>query len=158
MSAIPSDRLLANSVRESFGSSVAPVRRYDPEQPEQFLNAVQKRLLDYPSSEGVRSTMEDLFLNLEQWRLQADADRWNELIVRCRRHSLRELVHQDPFTYRAYHKPRGYAGDAVMMDYIYGREELWTPPETTELGQRIFDYTTSAPASEGVRARRGYDI
>ena len=30
------------------------------------------------------------------------------------------LLHQDPFTYRAFAKPRGYAGDAVMMDYIYG--------------------------------------
>jgi len=29
-------------------------------------------------------------------------------------------VHADPLTYRAFSKPRGYAGDAVMMDHIYG--------------------------------------
>ena len=42
---------------------------------------------------------------------------------RCLDHPLCDLLHQDPFTYRAFSKPRGYAGDAVMMDYIYGLGE-----------------------------------
>ena len=41
----------------------------------------------------------------------------------CLNHPIRDLLHQDPFTYRAFAKPRGYAGDAVMMDYIYGLGE-----------------------------------
>lgn len=73
-----------------------------------------------------------------------------------RSHPIRSLVHEDPFTSRAFHKPRGYAGDAVMMDYIYGREEDWSPPPASELGKAIFQYTTSAPASAGVRERRCY--
>jgi hypothetical protein len=67
-----------------------------------------------------------------------------------------ELLHQDPFTSRAFNKPRGYAGDAVMMDYIYGREEQWPPPEAEPVGRHVFSFTTAAPASEGVRARRAY--
>jgi SAM-dependent methyltransferase len=42
------------------------------------------------------------------------------------------------------------------MDYVYGSEERWPAPESTRIGGHIFDYTTSAPASSGVRARRGY--
>jgi hypothetical protein len=66
------------------------------------------------------------------------------------------LLHEDPFTYRAYTKPRGYAGDAELLDYIYAKEELWPVPQTTPLGRQVFDYTTLAPASEGVRSRRGF--
>ncbi|WP_166820404.1 class I SAM-dependent methyltransferase [Thalassoroseus pseudoceratinae] len=66
------------------------------------------------------------------------------------------LLHEDPFTHRAFYKPRKYAGDAVMLDYIYGQEDYWPLPECTALGKQIFDYTTLAPASAGVRARRGY--
>jgi 2-polyprenyl-3-methyl-5-hydroxy-6-metoxy-1,4-benzoquinol methylase len=43
-----------------------------------------------------------------------------------------------------------------MMDYIYGREEGWQTPGTDELGTHIFNFTTQAPASEGVRARRAF--
>src|SRR5258706_2028603 len=35
-------------------------------------------------------------------------------------HELRHAIYQDPMTMRAFEKPRGYAGDAVMMDYLYG--------------------------------------
>ena len=34
-------------------------------------------------------------------------------------HPLGELLHRDPFTRRGFDKPRGYAGDAVLIDYLY---------------------------------------
>jgi len=37
----------------------------------------------------------------------------------CLGHSLSSLLREDPFTRRAYEKPRGYPGDAVMLDFIY---------------------------------------
>ena len=59
----------------------------------------------------------------------------------CRGHLLQELVQQDAFTARAASKPRGYAGDAVMMDFIY----RGTPPAgTTVLGADVFLATTCA--------------
>lgn len=65
---------------------------------------------------------------------QADAMRaW------CRAHPLHALVQQDPFTHRAASKPRGYAGDAVMMDYIY---ESRAPEGTSEVGRAVFAATT----------------
>jgi extracellular factor (EF) 3-hydroxypalmitic acid methyl ester biosynthesis protein len=40
---------------------------------------------------------------------------------------------------------------------IYGKEEGWPLPETSsELGRQILQFTTDAPASEAVRARRGF--
>jgi hypothetical protein len=122
-----------------------------------FLDDVHLRLIssqDQP--ELVQRALDELFLGLRTRRLNSSREEWQACVQLCRRHPLMKVIHQDPFTYRAFSKPRGYAGDAVMMDYIYGREERWTPPEAEPLGHQIFDYTTSAPASEGVRARRAF--
>jgi hypothetical protein len=100
--------------------------------------------------------MDDLFIGLRNIKLRSSQVEWTALVDQCRRHQLCKLVHEDPFTFRASSKPRGYAGDAIMMDFIYGREEQWQPPPASPLGAAIFDYTTAAPASEGVRARRAF--
>lgn len=69
----------------------------------------------------------------------------------CRAHPLHDLVIQDPFTQRAFAKPRGYAGDAVMMDFIYDG----TPPEgTSAIGADVFRATTRAGMGLSVRYRR----
>ena len=118
-----------------------------------LLNQVYGKLIEGKIAEG----MDDLLLGL-QTRLQSSSDQeWAEFVSMCLHHPIKELLHQDPFTHRAFTKPRGYAGDAVLIDYIYGREEHWPlPEETTEMGRRIFDYTSASPAPEGVRARREY--
>jgi SAM-dependent methyltransferase len=121
-----------------------------------LLDRVAAGLQSAPIQEIVDRQLDDLFGGLCELRRASSPDEWRAAVVLCRQHAVRELVHQDPFTCRAFKKPRGYAGDAVMLDYIYGREELWTEPEATPLGRAIFRYTTAAPASEGVRCRRGF--
>lgn len=69
----------------------------------------------------------------------------------CRIHPLQALVQQDPYTHRAVTKPRGYAGDAVMMDYIYSG----TPPEgTSAMGRSVFSATTRVSMGLSVLYRR----
>ena len=68
-------------------------------------------------------------------------------------HRLRDVLHSDPFTFRAFSKPRGYAGDAVMMDYIYGYH-LSDVSAAAPVGRKIFDYTTRTASPEAVRFRR----
>ncbi len=104
----------------------------------------------------VYRAIDRLFHGLRDLRSSAAEDQWTDMIRTGLAHPLCQFVHQDPFTSRAFNKPRGYAGDAVMMDYIYGRDEGWDPPNATAVGQAIFDYTTGAPASAGVRERRCY--
>lgn len=80
---------------------------------------------------------------------------WDEYKVLCRNHPVCRMLHEDPFTKRAFDKPRGYAGDAVLLDYIYGQDDGKPLPEnTTDLGREIFKYTTVAPAPLAVLARR----
>jgi len=122
-----------------------------------LLDHVTRTLGDEEATEQtVERSLDDLFLALRTRKLSSGEEEWHEFIDTCRRHPLKTLLHQDPFTYRAYARPRGYAGDAILMDYIYGCEERWAAPEASPVGRRVFKYTTAAPASEGVRSRRGF--
>ena len=69
----------------------------------------------------------------------------------CANHELMGLVRQDPYTQRAAAKPRGYAGDAVMMDYVYAGQ---APSGTTPIGAGVFAATTRAPMGLSVLLRR----
>jgi SAM-dependent methyltransferase len=96
--------------------------------------------------------MEQLCKGLLEIRKTCADEAWDrEIKPACLSHPLREMVHQDPYTYRAYAKPRGYAGDAVMIDYIYAGRP---PVGTTVLGEKIFSYTTGCSNGQSVRARR----
>jgi extracellular factor (EF) 3-hydroxypalmitic acid methyl ester biosynthesis protein len=108
------------------------------------------------SSGHIDEGMGVLLPALQARRLELDEDAWGELARRCLAHPLRRLVHEDPFTYRAFSKPRGYAGDAALLDFIYGEEEGWPAPEASELGRSIFASTTRSAACEAVRARRAF--
>jgi extracellular factor (EF) 3-hydroxypalmitic acid methyl ester biosynthesis protein len=81
----------------------------------------------------------------------ADSGREDELIDGIRRHPLFEICQQDPYTARALQKPRGYAGDAVMLDFVYSGR----PPDgTSALGKQIFLATTRVPMGLSVLYRR----
>jgi SAM-dependent methyltransferase len=67
-----------------------------------------------------------------------------------RQHRLHRTLMRDPYLAHAFAKPRGYAGDAGLIDLIYDQ----TPPEgTCELGQQLFGITTAFPVSQAVRER-----
>ncbi|TWU33179.1 hypothetical protein Q31b_57870 [Novipirellula aureliae] len=148
---------------DSVGTEISKVRHLesstdaDHSQLKDLLDQVHSELSRENSNAGnINAAVDRLFRGLRSIRETATKDQWKGMIRFGRNHSLCQLVHQDPFTSRAFNKPRGYAGDAVMMDYIYGREEAWGQPEATALGSAIFQYTTGAPASAGVRERRCY--
>lgn len=75
------------------------------------------------------------------------------VIPPCRTHPLFAVIQQDPYSARAYQKPRGYAGDAVMLDFIYDG----VPPDgVTEVGQAVFAGTTRTTNGLSVVYRRDY--
>jgi extracellular factor (EF) 3-hydroxypalmitic acid methyl ester biosynthesis protein len=113
-----------------------------------FLDQIRERLL----GDNLAKAMEDLCLGLNSIREQVDPVIWDTDVKSiCLNHEIRRLLHQDPYTFRAFEKPRGYAGDAVMLDFIYNG---FVPPETTPLGRAIFKGVVGLPNSLSVLARR----
>jgi extracellular factor (EF) 3-hydroxypalmitic acid methyl ester biosynthesis protein len=68
-------------------------------------------------------------------------------------HPLHNMLMEDPYSARAATKPRGYAGDAALIDLAYDRI---VPEGTTALATEMFNHSISFPTSEGVRRRRDY--
>lgn len=104
---------------------------------------------------GLRRLIQPLSQNLHEVRLKNTKEEWRRTIPLLRSHQAFERLLRDPYTNRAFHKPRGYAGDAVMLDYIYrpafcDLPELVSDPD----GVAIFSYTTMCPAARAVQNRR----
>lgn len=99
--------------------------------------------------------MTDLMSELWMLRGGVGHELWDEIICLCAAHPLREIIRQDPFSARSFDKPRGYAGDAVLIDYIYsGNCRLGEQEPVTALGEAIFRYNCNTPACAAVRTRR----
>lgn len=76
----------------------------------------------------------------------------DEVIARCLKHPIREYIHQCPIARRGFTKPRGYAGDAVIIDYFYGYDG---PTEAdTPIGRTIFNVLMTQSMCESARYRR----
>ena len=83
----------------------------------------------------------------------ADQAGWASAKAALRDHPLHRVLLEDPFASRAARKPRGYAGDAELIDFAYDRDP---PTAASSRGKELFSITTSFQAPEGVRRRRDY--
>ncbi|MDA9773695.1 class I SAM-dependent methyltransferase [Saprospiraceae bacterium] len=75
----------------------------------------------------------------------------SEIKQQCVEHPIAKLIFQDPCTYRSYSKPNGYAGDANLIDYLYGLDSF--PLDTSYVGRKIFQANVSSSSTESVRWR-----
>jgi extracellular factor (EF) 3-hydroxypalmitic acid methyl ester biosynthesis protein len=83
------------------------------------------------------------------------APEWTALTRSASLEPLARVVHQDPFTRRAFEKPRGYAGDAVMMDLIYGvHGYAQAATDATRVGYAVMEWLRHRGACTSVRLRR----
>ncbi|MGU3408076.1 methyltransferase type 12 [Methylobacterium brachiatum] len=85
-----------------------------------------------------------------------DGDRWsNELIAIVRNHEIFNLMMECPFTSHSYNRPRGYPGDAALLDIIYehpsSRESL---KASSDIGLEMLASIAKVDACKAVRFRR----
>ncbi len=72
----------------------------------------------------------------------------------CTAHPLADVLWESPITNRCYSKPKGYAGDATLIDYIYLKEGA--AEFKNEVAQRIHKSVCSATSCDSVRERAKY--
>lgn len=80
---------------------------------------------------------------------------WDEAILTLRSSELLPILLLDPFTRWSYHRPRGFPGDAGLIDFIYAQGEFSEPlREASVLGQWIYAANQTRPACKAVRYRK----
>lgn len=115
---------------------------------QQLLDASHRLITQGQVVDGFRLLVHPLSALWTEARALGLAD---DAAALAKAHALHGLVRQDPFTQRAAAKPRGYAGDAVMMDYIYDAQ---APAGTTALGQALLGCTSRSGMGLSVQYRR----
>lgn len=116
-------------------------------------NVLERTAAEFALGNGrVGSALANLMADLNLLRSRQTLDDWRNLSQDIAlRHPVNDLLRQDPFTRRAFEKPRGYAGDAVMIDYIYG---CTSSNGATSLGKTILEHIRDTDLAHAVRWRR----
>lgn len=73
----------------------------------------------------------------------------------ARQHPVRDFILQCPFTAHSAEKPRGYAGDPELIDFIYRHDgQALRCSGATEIGRILLQHNTDSPCAAAVRNRR----
>ena len=115
------------------------------------LDAVRDRLQAGDSLSGMQMLIDDLRYVRSRLRM----DDWRNLAAETiLTHPVKNDLFACPLTRRSSDKPRGYAGDAELLDHIYGLGAATNAPHPATLAGQIYYYTVNSPACRAVRRRR----
>lgn len=106
------------------------------------------------SDEDTDQWLAQLIEGVNDIKRAMDHSQWIEWISRARSHPILSLLHKDPYHRRAFEKPRGYAGDAVMLDMIYFGNRGIPSSDRQCLcsnGKKIFDAFQRRESCESIR-------
>ncbi len=116
--------------------------------------ALMDNAYDILLSGNIVKGMDYLILGMRAIKNQYSTGEWNKFSqIIFLNHPIVQLIHQCPFTFHSFTKPRGYAGDAELLDFIYGFNQ--SSPNLSAFGRKIFEYNCEALSScSSVRDRR----
>lgn len=101
------------------------------------------------------NSMDAFVATLESVRAASAPDAWRDRVRTDPALRLwRYFLAHDPYTRWGMIKPRGYPGDACLMDFAYGHQSISAHiDESSRLGRELYAYTSAAPQSESARLR-----
>ena len=107
-------------------------------------------------SGSIHAALDEMLDFLSGIRERLPSYAWQQIVVPAiRSHPMHQTMLLDPFTARAFNKPNGYPGDAVMMDFVYLLlEDSDHVASAGPIGSAIHSYTMSLECSQAVRERR----
>ncbi|RVA79809.1 class I SAM-dependent methyltransferase, partial [Mesorhizobium sp. M7A.F.Ca.CA.001.08.2.1] len=82
-------------------------------------------------------------------------DVWHALIPVAQNHPILKYFLEDPLTHWSFTKPRGYSGDAQLLDYIYCDPHVAeSVANASEVGKALYSHTQNVPSCVAARERR----
>lgn len=106
-------------------------------------------------AEPAAAVMARTIRRLRELRAKFSPATWHQLTEMARDHPVTSYFLQDPFVRHSFEKPRGYSGDAELLDYIYEHPSIEDQvKDASPLGKDLYAFGVRAPAPEAVRERR----
>src|SRR5262245_30319706 len=104
------------------------------------LSGLLDSSLDQINTGLIDRGLSTLMTGLWQLRQGSELDRWHHLIRQGRQHPICTVLLHDPMTEWAFRRPRGYPGDAVLLDHTYevGDVVRRRLENATALGRNIY--------------------
>lgn len=104
------------------------------------------------------NTVKDFMVRIEEQRDDLRTEDWKTYISKNSDiHRWRYFLSHDPYTRWGLLKPRGYPGDATLMDFAYRHKSIEGHiTNAGEIGQEIYKHTSSAKQSVSARERTQY--
>jgi len=100
------------------------------------------------------AAIECIFRYLRWKRKSSTPKEWLIFAKHFSKAHFNDFTNRCPITARCRAKPRGYSGDAVVMDYIYGLESGVAGSQPDEVSTALLRHNTNMPAARAVRFRR----
>lgn len=114
-----------------------------------LLDDAHRKILNHEVYAG----LQDLHDGLDELRERLSPREWKLWVAEVpRQHQLLDLMLQEPMTRHSFVKPRGYAGDASLMDFPYGNYQL--TPDISPWGRDLYQANYQHAVCRSVRIRR----
>jgi SAM-dependent methyltransferase len=143
----------SRAFREEIPVSLRRLHEIEVRSPVILLDWVARHLSEKSNVHEVMDVLSDGLWWLKKATTPAE---WAATLELAYSHPVRQYVHQDAFTHRSYVKPRGYAGDACLIDMMYYDLGVADLNGTSPLGLAIFERNKNTPAPMAVRERRDF--
>jgi SAM-dependent methyltransferase len=96
-----------------------------------------------------------LMSHLNRMRSTLPPETWRALIPIAQGHPVMDFFLEDPMTSWSYHKPRGYSGDAQLLDFIYCDPYVAdSVARASDVGKNLYRHTQNVPSCVAARERR----
>lgn len=111
------------------------------------------------NQDHISEALKTLYEGLSYIRKHYSTEDWKQFITEYREHWISNFFLQEPLARRAFDKPRGYAGDPIMLDLQYDFEKMDPPangdkqPEVSELLYYEFNHISHANHANRERKR-----
>jgi SAM-dependent methyltransferase len=145
-----------DSIASKVFSSTQPVRDGELEEARAEL-ALHLRVAEqqFLQEAPVGQIMLRLFTAMNTVRNRYSPKVWEQLIPIAQNHAVARYCHEDPFTRWSFEKPRGYSGDAGLLDFIYAHPSVQPLLDAASpMGKALHSFVSQAPACVAVRERR----